>query len=259
MSRLLPLLIALAVPGFVRAEEPDAIRAELDKAKKTFSDTSSKAKAALLAAFDDAIKTVAAAGDLDGVKAIQSERKVFDETGKTPISAKLGTAVGEYTRITKQAKAALDKAYDSAVKDYTKALKIEKAEGVRKEWKDPRPNPKAHANDPEEVGVLAPSPTPKLILERNALAKRLAGTLWTWGDNGTDRVSFNADGTVLNRSNKLTGTWAATTGNRVVITWDGDQSNFDLLIFDATYTSMNATFIGTAIEKNGHAGKLIRR
>lgn len=136
MYRLLPLSLVLAFTASVQADEPDAIRAELVKAKQAYTDATTKAKATLLAAFDDTIKTVAAGGDLDGVKAIQSERKVFEESGKTPTSAKLGTAVGEYTRATKQARTTLDKAYDQAVKDYTKGLKIELAEAVRREWKE---------------------------------------------------------------------------------------------------------------------------
>jgi hypothetical protein len=160
MSRLLPLVIALGVSGFVQAEEPDAIRTELNKAKQTFADTTTKAKTALLAAFDDAIKTVAAGGDLDGVKVIQNERKVFEESGKTSTTAKMGTAVGEYTRATKQARTALDKAYDQAVKEYTKALKIESAEAVRSEWKESQA-PMVVAKVPEKNLPPKADPVPK--------------------------------------------------------------------------------------------------
>jgi len=149
MSRLLTVLIALTITGFVQAQEPDAIRAELNKAKQTFVDTTDKAKATLLAEVDATIKTVAVTGDLDGVKAIQNERKVFEESGKTPMSGKLGTAVGGYARTTKQARAALDKAYDQAVKEYTKALKIELAEATRKEWKEEQ-TPMVVAKVPEK-------------------------------------------------------------------------------------------------------------
>jgi len=51
-------MIVLAAAVAAQADEPDAIRVELNKAKQTFADTTGKAKATLLASIDDTIKTV---------------------------------------------------------------------------------------------------------------------------------------------------------------------------------------------------------
>lgn len=258
MSRFLPLLIALGVSGFVRAEEPDAIRAELNKAKQTFTDTTTKAKTTLLAAFDDAIKTVAAAGDLDGVKAIQNDRKVFEESGKTPTSAKLGTAVGEYTRATKVARAALDKAYDQTVKEYTKALKIELAEAVRREWKESIQPPltvKSAAIIPAVKDPI-PAPVSKLLKERADLSRRLSETTWTWGDAG-NRVKFCTDGTVEFLASELKGTWVAVSGSEVIVAWS--TGSHDKLTFDLTTSTMKKIWLGDPAGKTVENGKLIKK
>ena len=137
MPRLIAgiLICAAGIGNSAWADDADAIRAELTKAKKAHSDADAKAKSALLTAIDDTIKTVAGAGDLDGVKALQTSKRAFQDDGKVPDSARLRTATAEFVRATKAAQATLEKAYDKAVKDATKGLNIDLAEAIQAEWK----------------------------------------------------------------------------------------------------------------------------
>jgi hypothetical protein len=139
MTRFLlgALVVLLAgSSGPIRAADTDAINAEIDKAKKARQQADAKARAALLAAFDDAIKAVAGNGDLDGVKLLQAEKKAFEESGKVPDAPRLRTATAEYQKATKAAQAAMEKVYEQGIKDATKALNIDLAEAIRAELKE---------------------------------------------------------------------------------------------------------------------------
>jgi hypothetical protein len=176
--------------GPLGADEPDAIRTELEKAKKVRGEADAKARAGFLAAFDDAIKTVAGLGDLDGVKALQAEKKAFEESGKLPASARVGTAGGEYQKAAKAALAALEKAYDQAIKDSTKALKIEQAEAIRAEWKENQaPNSAVLKPEKGPGGPIRPA----AIASKSDLKRALTGTVW---DHGDADLTLRADGHV---------------------------------------------------------------
>jgi hypothetical protein len=154
-------LIAACLPGTLKADDADPIRAELTKAKKAHAEDEARARAALLGAIDDAVKVVAGTGDLEGVKAMQAEKKAFQDSGKLPSSARLRTAAAEYQKATRTADAVLEKVYDKAMKDATKALKIDLAEAIQAELKEitaKGPNPKTAASKGE-----APATRPKLI------------------------------------------------------------------------------------------------
>jgi hypothetical protein len=160
--RLVILATVVTTAGLLanptRADEKDAIRIELEKAKSAYQEAASKAKNALLTAFDEAIKAVAQTGDLDAVKGLQADRKAFEQSAKMPTSAKLGTAASEYQRAIRQAKSEIDRAYEHAVRDYTKGLKIEQAEAVRKEWKES--SELATSSKPNEKKPVKVDPTP---------------------------------------------------------------------------------------------------
>jgi hypothetical protein len=146
------LLVALVVllagsAGPIRAADTDAINAEIDKAKKARQQADVKARAALLAAFDDAIKAVAGTGDLDGVKLLQAEKKAFEASGKVPDVPRLRTAAAEYQKATRAAQAGMEKVYEQGIKDATKALNIDLAEAIRAELKA------ALARDPAPKGA----------------------------------------------------------------------------------------------------------
>jgi hypothetical protein len=134
--RLLLIGLVVVLCASPAAAQDDPILVALDKAKAAHSDTVAKARTALIAALDDAIKTVAEAGDLDGVKALRAEAKAFEDSGKLPTAARLRNKVGEYQKATRASLATLEKAFDQAVRDSTKALKIEQAEAIRTQWKE---------------------------------------------------------------------------------------------------------------------------
>jgi tetratricopeptide (TPR) repeat protein len=127
-------LLALQQPIF--ADEPDAFRADLEKAKKAYAEAVAKSNSDLLSALDDAILAAAKDAALEEVKELQAARKEFDATGKLPTTNRLGKAKTEFSRANIAAIATMDKAYDEAVKSLTKALKIEQADAIKTEWKD---------------------------------------------------------------------------------------------------------------------------
>jgi hypothetical protein len=139
MPRLAAALVPVLLTGLhcpIGAQETDPIRAELSRAKKAHADADTKAKTSLRTSIDDAIKAVAGTGDLDAVKALQADMKAFEESGKVPDSPRLRAAATEYSRATKAAQAALEKAFDKAVKDATRSLNIDLAEAIQAEWKE---------------------------------------------------------------------------------------------------------------------------
>ena len=120
----------------------DPIRAKLAVARSAQEEAAKAARDALVNSIDESMKAVAQAGDLNGVTALKAERKAFEESGTLPTSPRLRAASAEYQKSLKQASATLDKAYDQAIKDLTKALKIDDAEAVRAEWQQTqRPTP----------------------------------------------------------------------------------------------------------------------
>jgi hypothetical protein len=175
MSRMLLFVFFIGSVSVMelRADEPDPIRKELDRARAARAEAEAKASAALIAAFEEAIKTVAGLGDLDGVKTLQAEKKAFQEAGKIPESLKIRIAAGEYQKSIKAAQAALEKTYEQAIKDATKALKIEQAEAMRTELKALKPD----VAIPEKTTPLRPG----AVANKDDLRKALAGTEWHWG------------------------------------------------------------------------------
>jgi hypothetical protein len=148
------LLFAGIVSVPLHADEPDPIRKEVDKARATRAEAEAKAAAALNAALDEAIKTVSGLGDLDGVKTLQAEKKAFQESGKIPTSVKVRIAGTEYEKTIRAAQAALEKAYEQAIKDATKALKIEEAEAFRTELKALQPSRTGTAGEKEDLPTV---------------------------------------------------------------------------------------------------------
>jgi hypothetical protein len=186
--------IAACLPGTLKADDADPIRAELTKAKKAHAEAEAKAKAALLGAIDDAVKAVAASGDLEGVKAIQTEKKALEESGKVPSSLRLRTAAAEFQKATRTADAALEKVYDKAIKDATKAMHFDLAEAVQAELKEFRSRGAMKSPD---KGSAAQRRTE--VATKDDLKRFLSGTEWLWPDSGENAIiKFKADGYVGN-------------------------------------------------------------
>jgi hypothetical protein len=172
------LLVALA--GSARADKPEA---GLDAARQTYADAVEKARKQLLDALTAAAKAAMTSGNLDVLKMIQAEKEEFEKNGKLPASARMKTAVQSYHQATKQAAAALEKAYENTVRDLTKAGKITQAEAVQEELKKFRAA-NAPPHPPARPAVEAPG--------REELQKFLCDTTWTL-DGG---IKFKADGSI---------------------------------------------------------------
>ncbi len=128
-------LFVLAV-DLVQAQSSDPIQAALAAAKQGHQQAVQAARSDLVKAFEAAVKEIAATGDLNGVKALLSEKDAFDAKGQLPSAPKLENAVTAYRKLRQQADADLTAAYQAAVKQYTMALKIEEATAVDREFQD---------------------------------------------------------------------------------------------------------------------------
>lgn len=82
---------------------------------------------------DSKIQAAIKVGDLDLVKAFRSQKQSFEIEGKLPNHQALRRSVDNYQSATNLAKFAMDAAYAGAVRDYTKANQIAKAEAVKAE------------------------------------------------------------------------------------------------------------------------------
>jgi hypothetical protein len=124
---------ALRAENTTPEETGDPIRKELDAAKNDYQYASAEAKLSLLTAVDDKIKVLAATGNLDATKALTDEKQALETDGKLPTSKAMVPAVTKFSRSTEQARSVLSRAYDKAIKSYTKELRLKDAEALRKE------------------------------------------------------------------------------------------------------------------------------
>ncbi len=145
-----------ATPPPAPASTPaaDPIRTELDKAKAAADASLADARAALLVAFDERIKAVAATGDLDGVKAVTAEKTAFDLRGTPPASPAMKLALGRYNRAVAEVRGRTKLAYDSAIREYTRALKVDQATAVQSELKAFLAGESAGAASPLDGAIL---------------------------------------------------------------------------------------------------------
>jgi hypothetical protein len=133
MLRYLFIFVLFIAVRISVADDDNDIGDTLENAKSIYSDTVSKAKEDLLAAFDFAVQDVAKTGNLDGVKAILAEKKAFEAEDKLPTSQLLKKAAVDFKTSNDKARKTMTAAYDAAISSYTKALQIEKADAVKDE------------------------------------------------------------------------------------------------------------------------------
>jgi hypothetical protein len=139
VHRLLNLMLftlGLSVVSAATARSADAIAEELQRAKDEHAAAVGREKEVVDFAFDQAIKATAATGKLEAVKTLMEQRKAFAADGTLPASELLQPAVATYRRNLAPIHQALLAAYDKAVKDYTRALKVQDATRVQKEGED---------------------------------------------------------------------------------------------------------------------------
>lgn len=127
---------ALARPAPAEDGQADPIKAALDGAKAAHTQAVNNASKDLLAAFDDKIKSVSKTGNLNAVKQLMAEREAFESAGKLPSSNVMQAAVAKYWQATKQPDDALVSAYETAVREYTRKMLIDRAEAVQNQMKE---------------------------------------------------------------------------------------------------------------------------
>jgi hypothetical protein len=126
---------APAAPTAAPAGDP--ISAGLTQAKVTHAETLATAKADLVKAIDARISSATQAGDLKLVTGLNAARATADSNGSIPPDVKDAAVVGakiHYDAVVKTANQTLSNAYQSAIREYTKAGKIELAQGVQAEF-----------------------------------------------------------------------------------------------------------------------------
>ncbi len=125
----LGLVVLLNAAG--RAAEDDPIKAKLDKAKAVYDDRTDKLRAALLKSLDDKEDAARKASNKKLVDQIKAERDAFDLRGELPKIV----PTANYLRDGKQAWAALEAAYTTAIKEFTRAKQDDEAAAAEKDLK----------------------------------------------------------------------------------------------------------------------------
>jgi hypothetical protein len=118
----------------IRGEDADVVGEELVKAKTALDDAVQKANSTLAEAFAAKVKEVAVTGNLDSVKKLIADKESFEAEGKLPTSRDMKAAASQHQQSIKKAREAMDAAYDKAVRQYTKDLKLDKADSTKTEW-----------------------------------------------------------------------------------------------------------------------------
>ncbi|OWK42304.1 3-keto-disaccharide hydrolase [Fimbriiglobus ruber] len=177
------LMVGCAVVATAADDNSDPIRKKLDAAKAKFEEGKKAARAKAKEYFDQQEAKARDKGDKKRVDQIKDERRAFDEnmvfTGNVPVSLK--TAVEAPQK-------ALEAAFATAVKEYTRTKKDDLATAVEqewKEWKEVKDKEAVQVKDKEAVQVdQDKNPFTPLFN-----GKDLTGWGVSWGgENGTWKV-----------------------------------------------------------------------
>jgi hypothetical protein len=129
MQRLFLILSAsLFTLLFARAGDGDPIKDKLAKAKATYEKEVEKFKKDMTTSFDKREEAARKSGDKKRLDQIKAERKAFEDDGETPATA---------PKVVRQrlatARATVEKAYETAIKEYTMTKNDEAAAAVEKD------------------------------------------------------------------------------------------------------------------------------
>lgn len=161
-SLCLALLGLMAGRCLADDQANDPVRDALEKAKATYTEGIEKAKTDLRAAFDTEIQEVAKTGNLEHVKNVQAQKKAFDTEGKLPAAQPMKKAAADYQAAVDTTRKTFMAAYETAISDYTKKLKIDKAESTAREYDDfknpssKKPPAETIAKIPSDVSIKVP-------------------------------------------------------------------------------------------------------
>jgi hypothetical protein len=129
---MLHVVVMLAVPVFC-ATDDDPIKGQLDQARDAYNERVDRARSKLLDGIAKKADEAASKGDLKGVKTIGAQKDQFEADGTLPTAPQLVAAVSAYKTEVRAAADAFAKGLRKARDEYTKARKIDQAEGVEVE------------------------------------------------------------------------------------------------------------------------------
>jgi hypothetical protein len=131
------LAIGLACFFIFRSGKPDdPIKAQLDAAKSTHSQSIAAANTALVAAFDAEVKTLQSSGNADGAAAVTSQKAEFTSSDVLPQTPYMKDAVTQYQQASKAADDGLVAAYNDAIAGFDAESKSDLADAARGERTD---------------------------------------------------------------------------------------------------------------------------
>ncbi|WP_020470659.1 NPCBM/NEW2 domain-containing protein [Zavarzinella formosa] len=127
---LFPAIALLLVFGqAARSDEAEDVKEKLERAKRVYDGQLKDFKKAVTDLFDKKEDTVRKAGDKKALDDLKAQRKAFDELGESPATLPMSVK-SELTT----ARTTLDKAYQSAIKEYIKLKLDDAAEKTEKEY-----------------------------------------------------------------------------------------------------------------------------
>ena len=124
----LGVVTVLALTAAAPAADPDPIKAKLDKARTAHEEELNALEKSATDALDKAEAAARKAGDKKALDKVKADRELFELTGAIPKSVPVGV-----TQKVTAARKALETAYATAVKEYTKASKDAEAAAADKE------------------------------------------------------------------------------------------------------------------------------
>jgi hypothetical protein len=158
MIRSAPFVLVVLVailPSRARGQDADPIKARLEKAREAYEAEVGKLSNSLLDVLQQREDAARKSGDKKLVDRIREERNAFESRGQLPRSA----ATPAQLRELKQARSAMEAAYQAAVKEYTKAKKDDDASAVEQELKVFKGEAAAALTRPAASVALAPGTT----------------------------------------------------------------------------------------------------
>lgn len=127
---IVALAAFLSLSAIARADEAGE---KLDAAKTSRAQAVKSADAALVTAFDDQIKSLAGASKMEDLKAVLGQRDEFNKTHTLPSVPAMAPAVDAYRKSMKAENAKLAAAFDEAIRQRNKDMKVEDAAELRQE------------------------------------------------------------------------------------------------------------------------------
>lgn len=183
MPRSLMLVIAAGFMTFCYASaDEDQTEKKLSDAKAEMRRVSEKAKAALVGTLKKNAGAFQKAGELSKFEAAEAEIKSFEEKGELPKSI----PTKDYESELLKARAKMDAAFASAVKQYTKDGMIALAKAIQQEWNDFKSETVAGIPEAGEMYVKFVNKGSGLVMEVEGESKRGAALIVQGKYSGKD-------------------------------------------------------------------------